>query len=165
MAIKVNDWAVHRQHGVGRVVKLETRRFDAGPERLYYQLAIPTGTVWVPVEGPPSGLRELTAKEDLARYRGVLRSRPTPLAADHRQRQIALVERLKESSFEARCEVVRDLTAYSWHKALNESSGPMLRSARHALCAEWAAVEGLPLDEATREVEALLLEARKTYEK
>lgn len=165
MAIGVNDWAVHPQHGVGRVIKLETRRFDAGPERLYYQLAIPTGTVWVPVKGPPSGLRELTAKEDLARYRGVLRSRPTPLAADHRQRQIALVERLKESSFEARCEVVRDLTAYSWHKALNESSGPMLRSARHALCAEWAVVEGLSLDEATREVEALLLEARKTYEK
>jgi len=61
--------------------------------------------------------------------------------------------------------VVRDLTAHSWHKALNESSGPMLRSARHALCAEWAVVEGLSLDEATREVEGLLLEARKTYEK
>jgi RNA polymerase-interacting CarD/CdnL/TRCF family regulator len=165
MAIKVNDWAVHPQHGIGRVVKLEARHFDAGPERLYYQLAIPTGTVWVPVEGYPGGLRELTAKGDLARYRGLLRSRPTPLAADHRQCQIALVERLKESSFAARCEVVRDLTAHSWHKALNESSGLMLRSARHALCAEWAAADGLSLNEATREVEALLLEGRKTYEK
>ena len=165
MAIKVNDWAVHPRHGVGRVVKLETRRFGAGPERQYYQLAIPTGTVWVPVEGSTSGLRQLTAKGDLARYRGLLRSRPTSLAADHRQRQIALVDRLKESSFEARCELVRDLTAHSWHKALNERSGVMLRSARHALCAEWAAVEGLSLDEATHEVEALLLEGRKTYEK
>lgn len=165
MAIKVNDWAVHPQHGVGRVVKLEARQFDAGPERLYYRLAIPTGTVWVPVEGPPGGLRELTAKGGLARYRSLLRSRPTPLAADRQQRQIALVERLKESSFEARCEVVRDLTAHGWNKALNESIGLMLRSARHALCAEWAAVEGLSLDEATREVEALLLEGRKTYEK
>jgi RNA polymerase-interacting CarD/CdnL/TRCF family regulator len=165
MAIKVNDWAVHPRHGVGRVVKLEARRFDAGPERQYYQLAIPTGTVWVPVEGSPNGLRQLTAKADLPRYRGLLRSRPTPLAADHRQRQIALAERLKESSFEARCEVVRDLTAAGWHKALAESSGLMLRSARHALCAEWAAVEGLSLDEATHEVAALLLEGRKTYGK
>jgi len=163
MAIKVNDWAVHPQHGVGRVVKLETRQFDPGPKRLYYQFAISTGTVWVPVQGRPAGLRKLTAKGDLSRYRGLLRSRPTPLVADHRQRQIALVERLKESSFQARCEVVRDLTAHGWQRPLNESSSVLLRRARHALCAEWAAAEGLSLVDATLEVEALLLEGRKAH--
>ena len=164
MAMKVDDWAVHPQHGVGRVVKLETRQFDHGPERLYYQFAIATGIVWVPVEGLPSGLRRLTAKSELARYRGLLRSRPTPLAADHRQRQIALVERLKESSFQARCEVVRDLTAHSWHRPLSESGSLMLQRARQVLCAEWAAAEGMSLLDATLEVEALLLEGRKTCE-
>jgi len=163
MAIKVNEWAVHPQHGVGRVVKLETRQFDPGPKRLYYQFAIATGTVWVPVQGRPAGLRKVTAKGDLSRYRGLLRGRPTPLVADHRQRQIALVERLRESSFQARCEVVRDLTAHGWQRPLNESSSVLLRRARHALCAEWAAAEGLSLDDATLEVEALLLEGRKTF--
>jgi RNA polymerase-interacting CarD/CdnL/TRCF family regulator len=165
MPIKINDWVVHPQHGVGRVVKLETRQFGPGTKRRYYEISIPTGTIWVPVEGPPSGLRKLTAKGELSRYRGLLRSRPTPLASDHRQRQLELVERLKESSFAARCEVVRDLTAHSWHKPLNESSGILLRSARQVLCAEWAAAEGLSLVEATHEVEALLLEGRTTYRK
>ena len=165
MRFRANDWLVHPQLGVGRVVKLEMRQFGPGTRQQYYEIAIPTGTVWVPVEGTASGLRKLTAKGDVSRYRGVLRGRPTPLAADHKQRQIALVERLKESSFQARCEMVRDLTAHSWDKPLNESSGTLLRSARHVLCVEWAAAEGLSLAEATREVEALLLEGREAFGK
>jgi CarD family transcriptional regulator len=165
MRFRANDLIVHPQHGVGRVVKLESREFGQGKRQEYYEIAIPTGTVWVPVEGPAHGLRKLGSKADLGRYRSVLRSRPTPLSPDHKQRQIALVERLRESSFQARCEVVRDLTAHSWEKPLNESSGNLLRSARQVLCAEWAAAEGLTLAEATREVEALLLEGKETYGK
>jgi RNA polymerase-interacting CarD/CdnL/TRCF family regulator len=164
MGIKADEWAVHSQFGVGRVVKLEKRRFGAGPELDYYNFAIPTGTVWVPVEGSSHGLRRLTPKRDLDQYRCLLKSRPAPLAADYRERQNALVARQKDSSFAARCEFVRDLTAHGWDRALNESSSMMLRSARHAVCAEWAAVEGLSLDAATHEVLALLLEGRKSYE-
>jgi RNA polymerase-interacting CarD/CdnL/TRCF family regulator len=165
MRYRANDLIVHPQHGVGRVVKLETRTFGQGKRQEYYEIAIPTGTVWVPVEGPANGLRKLGNRADLGRYRTVLRGRPTPLAPDHKQRQIALVERLKESSFQSRCEVVRDLTAHSWERPLNESSGNLLRSARLVLCAEWAAAEGLSVAEATREVEALLLEGKVAYGK
>jgi RNA polymerase-interacting CarD/CdnL/TRCF family regulator len=164
MDIKPNDFAVHSQHGIGRVVKLETRRFGAGPEQDYYNFAIATGTVWVPVQSSSGGLRQLTPKTDLDQYRGLLRSRPAPLAPDHRQRQNALAERLRDSSFGARCTLVRDLTAHGWGRPLNESSSATLRSARHAVCTEWAAVEGLSLEEATHEVMGLLLEGRRTYE-
>jgi CarD family transcriptional regulator len=165
MRFRANDWLVHPKHGVGRVVRLEIRQFGPGTRQEYYEIAIPTGTVWVPVEGPASGLRKLTLKGDLGRYRGVLRGRPTPLVADLKQRRIVLVERLKESSFQARCELVRDLTAHSRDKPLNETSDKLLRSARLVLCTEWAAAEGLSLAEATSEVEALLLEGRETYGK
>jgi RNA polymerase-interacting CarD/CdnL/TRCF family regulator len=165
MSIEVNDWVVHPQCGVGRVVKLEVREFDPGIAQRYYVIAIAKGTMWVPVDGPPSGLRRLTAKGELGKYRGILRSRPTPLAMDSRQRQIALAVRLKEGSFQARCEVVRDLTAHRWHKSLNESGSVLLRNVHEVLCAEWAAAEGLSFNEATQEVEALLLEGRRAYEK
>jgi RNA polymerase-interacting CarD/CdnL/TRCF family regulator len=165
MAIDVNDWVVHPQHGVGRVVRREVRKFGEDNARPYFEIAIPTGTIWVRVEGSTGGLRKITPKGDLGRYRGLLRSRPKPLATDHRQRKLVLADRLRESSLQARCEVVRDLTAHSWSRPLNESSGSLLRSAVQMLCAEWAAVEGLSVLEATREVEALLLEGRKTYEK
>jgi len=58
---------------------------------------------------------------------------------------------------------VRDLTALGWHKELNESSGVVLRSARNAVCEEWAAVEGLSMAEATQEVMTLLADGKRTY--
>jgi RNA polymerase-interacting CarD/CdnL/TRCF family regulator len=164
MSINVNDLVVHPQHGVGRVVGLEIRDFNSGTKQRYYAITIPNGTIWVPVEGNGSGLRKITAKNELANYRALLVTRPKPLAADHRQRNIALLERLKESSFQARCELLRDLAAHGWRKPLNESNGILLRSTQRVVCAEWAAASGLSLGDATQEVEALLLRDRQAYE-
>jgi RNA polymerase-interacting CarD/CdnL/TRCF family regulator len=164
MEFEINQWAVHPRYGVGRIVRIVVKQFDSGPERRYYELEIPTGTVWVPVDGSSSTLRELIAKKDLAAYRTVLRSRPAALEPDHRQRQLALAERQKDGSFKARCELVRDLTALSWKRSLNEITSIMLQATRSAVCAEWATVLDLSIEKARLEVEALLLEGRKTYE-
>ena len=163
MRFRMNDWLVHPQYGVGRVVKLEIKQVGPATRQEYYEIAISTGTVWVPVEGHPSGLRKVTAESDLGKYRDLLRGRPTPLAADHKARQTTLAERLKESTFQAKCEVVRDLMAYRWNKPLNESSSNILRSTRQGLCTEWAAAEGLSISDASREIDALLLEGKETY--
>ena len=164
MPFAVNERVVHPLHGVGRVVRLATRQFDAGTTRMYYEIALTKGTIWVPVEGSAGGLRALTAKGELARYRSVLSSRPAPLAADHRQRQLEVSARLKQGTFRARCEVIRDLTAHAWHKPLCQSSAVLLRSAHDALDEEWAVVDELPVHEVTRQVQALLLEGRRAFE-
>ena len=163
MPFEIDDWLVHPQHGVGRVVKLERRQFGAGAARLYYEICMPKGTIWVPVNGPASGLRRLTAKGDLAQYRGLLKGRPAALAKDHRQRQIDLAERLKDGSLRARCEVVRDLSAQRWNKPLNESNALLLRAAHEMVDEEWAAAQGLSRSEAAQEIDALLMEGRQTY--
>ncbi len=163
MPFTINDRVVHPQHGVGRVVKLESRRFGAGTAQLYYEIALAKGTIWVPVDNHAGGLRPLTARDDLPRYRGLLRSRPAPLAADHRQRQLEVSERLKQGTFRARCEVVRDLTAHGWQKPLCQSSAVLLRMAVDALDEEWAAVEGMSVADATRQVQALLLECKQAF--
>lgn len=165
MTIQVNDWVVHPQHGVGRVVNLQTRQFGAGTLRRYYEIALSNGTMWVPVDEAASGLRKLTSRAELPQYRRVLKGRPTPLAGDFRERQIHLSERRKLSSFRSRCELVRDLTAFGWRKPLTESSGTLLRNAQDVLCEEWAVAEGLSALDAAHEVEALLLEGRRLYEK
>jgi RNA polymerase-interacting CarD/CdnL/TRCF family regulator len=163
MRFKRKDWLVHPRFGVGRVDKLEMKQVGQGKRQEYYEIAISTGTVWVPVEGYPSGLRKVTPKNELSRYRDLLRSRPTPLAADHKQRHTTLVERLKESTLQARCEVVRDLMAFRWSKSLNESSSMMLRNTRHFICSEWAVADGLSITEATLEIDSLLLEGKAIY--
>ena len=163
MRFQIDDRLVHAQHGLGRVIKLEMKQFSQGKTQEYYEIAITTGTIWVPVEGSSSGLRKITSKVDLDRYRSLLRACPTPLAPNHKERHLSIVERLKESSFQVICEVVRDLIAFSWNKPLNESSSTLLRRNHQLLCAEWAAAEGQPLSKATNEVDTLLLEGKKTY--
>jgi RNA polymerase-interacting CarD/CdnL/TRCF family regulator len=60
------------------------------------------------------------------------------------------------------CEIVRDLTAQSWRKALGEADKLLLRKAREGLCQEWAIVEEISLVQAMEEVDALVREARPT---
>jgi len=161
MLYHVDEHVVHPAHGVGRIVGLVTGRFDSTDARQYYEIAVERATVWVPVEGDPdNALRPLTAKADLPRYRRVLRSSPAELKSDPRQRRTELLDRLRGGAFLDRCEIVRDLTARSWRKALGEGDSSALRKAWEALCQEWAAAEGVPVTEAAAEITDLLREAQ-----
>ena len=162
MPFQVSDVVVHPDHGVGHVVRLEEKRFSGREAGLYYELAIQKSTVWVQVESHEAlRLRPVTPKHDLARYRGVLKSRPVPLNKDHRQRNLELAARLKQGSFLVMCEVVRDLTARGWLKPLNEYDSVSLQRVRGRLCHEWAASDGISIADASGEVASLLLESRK----
>ena len=164
MEFKIGDYVVHPAYGVGQIDQLEERRFSGSDSRLYYKIDIANGTVWVPVQtDQPIRLRPITTKVELARYRRLLTKQPSPLNPDHRERQQELSERLRSGSFKTMCEVVRDLTARSWEKSLNEADGASLRKAREALCQEWAASKGISLTDADQEVEALLVEARHSF--
>jgi len=67
---------------------------------------------------------------------------------------------LKEGTISAHCEVVRDLTAYSWHKSLGGGIATFLNATLDVLCQEWAAVEGTTLSEAVSEIETLIEKGR-----
>jgi RNA polymerase-interacting CarD/CdnL/TRCF family regulator len=160
---EIDDWVVHPQHGLGQVVKLEKRQFGEEPAQLYYEISIPNGTIWVKAKGSTSEVRKVIEKDDLTRFRVLLKSRPKPLANDFRHRQIELTDRLKRGTFKARCEVVRDLSALSWQKHLGESNAKLLRIAHQALNEEWALADGVSIGEASSEVQSLLLEGKAQY--
>jgi CarD family transcriptional regulator len=163
MLFKIGDWVVHPLHGVGQVVKLDRKDFGSPPGQLYYEIAISQGTLWVMAETPPAGLRGLTAKADLPRYRALLQSAPVELNKDYHQRRWDLRERLKDGTFQARCEVVRDLTAHGWQKRLSEPDAALLRATRDGLCQEWAEAEAVTVTQATQEVEELLRAAKQKH--
>jgi CarD family transcriptional regulator len=164
MQFQVGDYVVHPAYGVGQVDRIEERKFSGTERRLYYEVNIQNGTVWVPVETQnDSRLRPVTAKKDLARYRSLLKKIPSEMEPDHRKRHTELAERMKAGSFEVMCEIVRDLTARSWRQSLNEADLASLRKARESLCQEWSVAKGISLSDADHEIEALLLEARQMY--
>jgi RNA polymerase-interacting CarD/CdnL/TRCF family regulator len=124
---------------------------------MYYEISTEKTTIWVPVDAQERvGLRRVTAKRELERYRAILKSRPVPLDAHPGKRQMELAERFKQGSLELFCEIVRDLTAQSAHKPLANADATALRKAREGLEQEWAAAEGVSVAAASREIDELL---------
>jgi len=162
MEIKHGDFVVHPTFGVGCVESIEDREIGEQGRRTFYRLAFVKMTVWVPVQHPKSGgLRPVTPLNDLARYDTLLKSQPAALENNFRLRQIELENRLKQGTFQALCEVVRDLSARSWLKSLSSFDAALLKKTRGFLNQEWAATSGKSLEEATREVESCLMEGKQ----
>jgi CarD family transcriptional regulator len=163
MQFKIDDRVVHQTYGVGRVVEIEEKQFsEKGDVRPYYKIILSKRTVWIPVEAQEAcGFRLITAKSELDQYRDLLQSPPTSLNINHHRRHLELVSRLKQGSFQAVCEVVRDLTAWSWRKPLGQTDTTTLQRTRANLYQEWAAAAGISTTEAIKEIDALLLPGRQ----
>jgi CarD family transcriptional regulator len=163
MQFKPGDFIVHPVYGVGQIVNIEEKQFSDKGVRPYYKVALPKRMVWVLVE--PQGairLRLVTSKNELDQYRQLLKSQPLPLDKNHHRRHLDLVTRLKQGSFQGLCEVVRDLTAWSWRKPLGPTDTITLQKTRESLYQEWATAAGVSRAEAIKEVGALLLATRQT---
>lgn len=157
MTIEVGDQVIHPRHGLGQVTSLVVKQFVEGEKRPFYEISFPGSTLWVPLNLTTSGIRKLSAKSEIASCRRVLKSLAEPLENDYRLRQTELKDHLKEGTLTARCEVVRDLTAYGWHnKPLTGSIAAFLQTTLDILCQEWAAVEGITPAEADTEIQSLL---------
>jgi RNA polymerase-interacting CarD/CdnL/TRCF family regulator len=153
---EIGDTVVHPQHGVGQVVRMEDREFERGDTRRYYEISISSGTVWVQVDLPNSGLRSLAHKSELAHCREVLQAHPLPLTEDGRVRQSELVARLKQGTLAVQCEVVRDLSAFVAHKPAYGTITAFLEGMLRVLCQEWAMVQEITMSEAMLEISSLL---------
>jgi CarD family transcriptional regulator len=157
LSFEVGDRVVHPQHGVGRVVKLEDREFASGGVQRYYEISIPGGSiVWVPVDLPNSGLRNLATRDEIDDCRKILEAEPERLTDDGRVRQSELVARLRQGTLAAQCEVVRDLAAFVAHKPAYGTISSLLERIRGVLSEEWSIVEGISMPEAVMEIDALL---------
>jgi len=165
MSFQIGNQVVLPVFGVGHIAGLVAKSFSGAQEQQYYEVAIEQSTVWVLASTAAGrGMRPVTAKADLARYRRVLRGQPVLLNPDHRQRQIELAGRLKIGLFLDTCEIVRDLCARGWTKPLNETDSSALRKAREGLTREWAIADGVPVAKATEEVDGLLLASKKAFQ-
>jgi CarD family transcriptional regulator len=162
---KVGDFVVHPVYGIGHIVQIEEKQFSEKVKRLYYRVALlPKHTIWVPVEtSERTGLRSVTAKNELDQYRDLLKSRPVALPKKFDQRHRELLGRLNQGSFQVMCEVVRDLTAWSWRKPLGSVDIATLQKTRESLYREWATAAGVTTTEAIKEIDTLLMANRQVY--
>lgn len=162
MAFKVGDRIIHPRYGLGKVSGLAVKQFADGEKHLFYEVSFPDSTLWVPLNLTTSGIRKLAAKTEIAHCRLVLKAPAEHLGDDFRSRRIELNDHLKDGTLIARCEVVRDLTAYGWRKPLSGSIVAFLQSIQEVLCQEWAAVEEITPAEAATEIQSLLEKGKQS---
>ncbi len=164
MQLKIGDLVVHPAFGIGHIVNIEEESFFEKEARLYYKVTRLKHTMWILVEAQEAtGLRLVTAKSELDQYRDLLKSPPVSLEKNHQQRHLELVSRLRRGSFQGVCEVVRDLTAWSWRKPLGQTDTTTLQKTRDSLYEEWAMAAGVSITEAIKEIDALLLTTQQAY--
>jgi CarD family transcriptional regulator len=155
MKFSIGDKVVHPKHGVGMVAGVEEKQFKPSAARMYYVISIPDTTLWVPVDLQSSGLRKLSLKSELDECRRILQDTPQELTAG-RELMSSLSGRINQGKILTQCEVVRDLTAFSWKKPLYGPLADFQRMTMNVLCQEWAAVDGMTQTNASHEINGLL---------
>jgi RNA polymerase-interacting CarD/CdnL/TRCF family regulator len=158
----VGDIIVHPTYGIGKVAGIEEMQYQDSQTHPYYKIEIENGVIWVQVDDAGEArLRPLTPAAELDTYRQVLTSPPTPLSEDRYKRFSEYNARLKSPSFKVWCEIVRDLTAHSLVKRLNEYDSSTLRKVSDILSKEWALSAGIPMADAQKEIKTILQEAQQ----
>ncbi len=151
------DYVVHQNFGVGIVVSIEGMNLSGNGPRLFYRVDFLKTTVWVPVgHQPAGGLRPITPKDHLAKYRALLQSPPDALDRDFRKRHSMLEERMDSGTFQGLCEIIRDLYVLVAQKRLNQYEKTLYKQTREALVSEWATSSGLTPAEAMRDIDGCL---------
>jgi CarD family transcriptional regulator len=161
--LEIGDQVFHPIHGVGKVVAVKALALDGEKSRWYYEVALANSTIWVLIEPLGIGrLRRITPRDELARYRALLKSEPTSLNKNFRLRQVDLTDRMKSGSFQAICEIVRDLRARQLSKPLTDYESTLLKKTHDMLVQEWAATTRTTQREAAKTVEELLTEGQRS---
>jgi CarD family transcriptional regulator len=144
MQFSVGDKVVHPQYGPGQIRDIVRRQF-VGEAKSYYVIDMPDQglIVHVPVLTiEESGIRPAMTRAAFRQVLSTLRSSPSQLPNDFRERQAQIDADIKTGEVLSLATVVRDLT---WHKArahLTRKDSDLLKQGQERLAAEMALVSG-----------------------
>lgn len=156
MSFQVGDQVIHWVYGLGEIVRLDEKKLSGRSGR-YYVVQIRDLTIWVPRnEAGEHCLRFPTPAKDFQKLFHLLASPAEPLETDRYKRKTQVTELLKDGTLASVCRVVRDLADYKRHHRINDNDNAILERARNFLLNEWCVALEVPLQQAERELKALL---------
>lgn len=151
------DPVMHWQHGLGKVLRLESMTLS-GENILYYVIEIGDMTLWVPDDDKletrlrlPTRAAEFKGLTDILSHPGEL------LPIDRFERKKLLLAWLEDGRAETLFQVIRSLSTYHrYGHPLNEDDQALLKRSKKALLAEWSFTMSIPLARADHELHHLL---------
>jgi RNA polymerase-interacting CarD/CdnL/TRCF family regulator len=147
MGFQIGDWVVHCAHGLGQVLAIE-ERMNNNKTALYYMIKLADLTIWVPAdENQNNRLRHPASEAEFRDLLSTLTGPADPLPDDRRQRNLQLLETLKDGSVESICRVLRNLSAHRHHRTWSEYDSALMNRVQKALIGEWSFILSVtPLD-------------------
>jgi len=138
MGFQIGDWVVHCTHGLGQVLAIE-ERMNNNKTALYYMIQLKDLTIWVPVdENQNSRLRSPASPEEFHRLLATLSDPGEQLLDDRRQRNLQLLEMLRDGRIESLFRVLRNLAAHRRHRTWSEYDSALMNRVQKALIGEWS---------------------------
>lgn len=147
-AIDVGTAIFHRKRGVGRVVDVETRKWEAEDTRyLVVEMTALAYTIHIPETSPE--IRQVVSDTDI--IFDTLRSEPQSLPANYRTRQAQIRDALDSGEPGRIAAAARDIRAYAESEEGSWTTGGerLYQRALRMLAAEVAAAQGCSMTEAT----------------
>jgi CarD family transcriptional regulator len=140
MGYTIGDKVMHPKFGAGQITGEEHRELVGGFKHYYViQVLGQTATAYVPVSKMDElGVRLIMSLSNLGRILDILRSVPSVLSDDHRERQARVLEQLETGLPILVAEVIRDLTWRAKLEHLTPKDTTLLNQGREQLANEMA---------------------------
>jgi RNA polymerase-interacting CarD/CdnL/TRCF family regulator len=159
MTFHVGDTVVHWTFGMGKIVGVEERSLS-DKKTFFYMVKVRDLTVYVPIDGSTeSRLRLPTSARHFNKLFAILQEPGKALTEDRLERKSTLRKGLATGNAETICQVIRDLSAFSHKKPLNDDDKNILHRAQSLLCAEWGFSLSVPIEQAESELRHMLTQS------
>jgi len=156
MDFKIGDRVVHCTHGLGQVLAIEERAINDNTA-LYYMVQLADLTIWVPAnENLKNLLRFPTTEVGFRESLSLLSGPAEQLPDDRLQRNLQLLEMLKDGEAKSLCKVIRDLAAYRHARTWSEYDNDLMKRAQKSLIGEWSFILSVTPPQAEVELYRLL---------
>lgn len=144
MDFTIGDKAVHKTHGVGLIIGLETLNFGGFDQEYYLLQILSTGvTVRFPKLGGHKIIRQVVAESDIPRIYQILTGPGRSYSMVWNRRKKEYLEKINSGSLFDIAEVLRDLSNLRSGKDLSFGEKEMLEMAKAKLVDEISASRSL----------------------
>jgi CarD family transcriptional regulator len=156
--ITVGDYVVYPTHGVGEVKSIVEETIAGQPtEFLVVSFAKNRMTLKIPVDKIEiSGLRKLSSEHEIKKAIEVMKTSPQAKRIVWAKRALEYEEKINSGNPNTVAEVVRDLYKHADRTEQSFSERQIYEQALSRLADEYAAIFGMPSDEAVAKIEAIM---------
>ena len=150
------DWIVHITHGIGRIVRVETK-LVRGEKVRCYRVRTEDSVFWIPVGSDVSDrVRPIASPRKFKRVVRLLSQPGETMAKMHKKRRKRIREHTLDGKLKTTAALIRDLWARKREKSLNDTEMRALQKLTDRFVKEWSISMEIPQEEAHKKLNEIV---------